>query len=92
MTLADVENILGGPSRDEVRRTCIVDVDAQPDAQERFRRIIAAGAPRPLQWRSDQAVIAVWLDTDGRALSSECVYLCPVPVSLLDRLCNSVGL
>jgi hypothetical protein len=102
MTLAEVESILGGPVRDETTGPCVPDLAKEGpggtphdlDSVERWIDFLVAtsdATPWP-RWQSNQVMIAVLFDTDGRV--SDCHFF-PVrraDETLLDRLRRWLGL
>lgn len=71
MTCAEVEQILGGPARDDSTGPVAPDNQA-PDNDTEFvlRPLVidlafGAGTPRPREWRSDETVVLVQFDADG---------------------------
>src|SRR4051812_38367186 len=72
MTRAEVEELLGGPARDETTGPVEPDVDKgeivfelAPGVWSRFGVSWIDTRPR-LVWRSDDAMLAVYLDSQGR--------------------------
>jgi hypothetical protein len=87
MARAEVEAILSGPGRDESTRAPVEDL--------RNERVISHGGvvgPGPFespQWRSNDAVIWIYFDRDGKVVYSQCSFdrrLAETPLDVLRRL------
>jgi hypothetical protein len=100
MTLAEVEAILGGPSRDESTEVVTERAAADDDDSAVFRVLDftyprrPASSPEPPVWKTDQIVIVVHTSHDGRVVSSASMLVRPIGLeeTWSDRLCRWLGL
>jgi hypothetical protein len=101
MTLAEVEEILGGPARDEPRGPLTLDLvegpgatDAEEAAVERFLELQAAAGRvgSSQRWLSDRLLVWVVFDTGGRVQSCDLFPVRRVPESPLALLRRWFGL
>ena len=92
MSLVDVEEILGGPERDETQRpTTIDETDLQAMLHFRLRAIgrfahLHPDMPKVRTWQSDYAQIAVIFDPTDRVLDSFAMRVHPVQESPIHAL------
>jgi hypothetical protein len=99
MTLAEVEVILGGPSRDDAgARKVEIDFDPDPienerlaDAQEERAFKDHLMGPRPVQWRSDEVVLTAQFD-NGRVTACAACPVRRVAESPFEKLRRWLGL
>jgi hypothetical protein len=105
MTLAEVEQILGGPARDEATGPVTADGPGTlwlmaPRKQyllvDYGARVTVPGAKAPApaapRWVSDQVMITVSLDADGRVESCNTIPVRRTEEGPLDRLRRWLGL
>jgi hypothetical protein len=104
LTLAEVEAILDGPARDESTGPVNLDVAEGLEGAEwelfdpqRVRLWVVSlvrppGTPRPLEWQSNEVVLRVRFDPEGRVAECDAFPMRRVDEGPLDRLRRWLGL
>jgi hypothetical protein len=96
MTLAEVEAILGGPSRNDATGPVVADEDEEPMRLECHQYITAmqriAGDRGPVHWQSNRVIVSVSFGDDGRVRACSCILTRPADEGPLDMLRRWLGL